>query len=134
MPASTLVHTVGRLDTRESSRYARHRGRRAPGLASLSMIKLLSVRRIVLLVAALAALRVLAPVDADAQFLYLTLDNGRVMLYAQDVSLQQVLERWSLAGGATVVNAERVANVPMNLQIAGVSEREALSILLRRVG
>jgi hypothetical protein len=92
------------------------------------------VRRTVLLVAALTALRVMAPAPADAQFLYLTLDPGRVMLYAQDVSLQQVLERWSLAGGATVVNADKAADIPMNLQITGVSEREALAILLRRVG
>lgn len=73
------------------------------------------------------------PYDAAAQGLTLEIENGRVTLSAQGVSVRQILDRWAKAGDVTVVNAERVSATPLTLTLVGVPEREALATLLRDV-
>jgi hypothetical protein len=84
------------------------------------------------LVAALAALLIL-PVRADAQQLNLQIQNGRVTLDAQNVTVRQILAEWARVGGAKIVNGDKVAGGPVTLQLNGVSERQALDTILRGV-
>ena len=76
---------------------------------------------------------ILLPTPAGAQGLTLEIENGRVTLSAQGVSVRQILDRWAKVGDVTVINAERVSATPVTLTLVGVPEREALATLLRDV-
>ena len=58
---------------------------------------------------------------------------GRVTLYAQNVSIPQILAEWARISGARIVNGERVTGGAVTLELVDVPEREVLDILLRRV-
>jgi hypothetical protein len=58
---------------------------------------------------------------------------GRVTLYAQNVSISQILAEWGRISGARIVNGERVTGGAVTLELVDVPEREVLDILLRRV-
>src|SRR5262249_54933162 len=62
----------------------------------------------------------------------LTFDgNGNVTLFAQNVTLREILAEWSRKGGSQVVGAEGLAGGPMTRQFENRSEIEVLSSLLR---
>jgi hypothetical protein len=65
--------------------------------------------------------------------LQLHISNGRVTLHAQNVPLRAILAEWAKLGGAKIVNGEAVAGAPLTLDLEGVSERQALDIILRGV-
>ena len=67
------------------------------------------------------------------QPLRLQIAGGRVTLHAQNVPVRTILAEWARLGGATVINGDRVAGLPLTLDLEGVSEREALDIILRGV-
>ena len=57
--------------------------------------------------------------------------NGRVWLSAKDATARQILATWERAGATRIVNAEQTANDRLTLRLDGVSESEALDIVLR---
>jgi hypothetical protein len=65
--------------------------------------------------------------------LTLRISDGRVTLHAQNVPARTILAEWARVGGARIVNADRVAGAPLTLDLEGVSERQALDIVLRGV-
>ena len=67
------------------------------------------------------------------QPLRLQIAGGRVTLHAQNVPVRTILAEWARLGGATVINGDRVAGVPLALELEDVPEREALDIILRGV-
>jgi hypothetical protein len=74
-----------------------------------------------------------ATVAGAQQSVNLEFDQGRVTLVARDAPVRAVLAEWARLGGATIVNAERVAGPPITIELTGVPERQALDILLRSV-
>ena len=79
---------------------------------------------------------VLAVVGASVsaqQAVKLQFNGGQVTLSAQNAPVRTILAEWARLGGATIVNAERVAGPPVTIELAGVPERQALEILLRSV-
>ena len=85
------------------------------------------------LVVSLATLRLLAlSHTATAQTLSLRLDDGAVTLHATNVTVDEILARWSEKTGLTVVSQNgHGSNVPVTLDLSGVTEREALRLVLR---
>lgn len=74
-----------------------------------------------------------AAAPAAAQQVTLTMQNGLVTLNATNVPVRQILAEWARVGRVAVVNGEKVAGAPVTLQLAGVSERQALDTILRGV-
>jgi hypothetical protein len=73
-------------------------------------------------------------VPADArQSVTLEFSAGKVNLSAQNVPVRAILAEWARLGGAIIVNGDRVVGPPVTLELDGVSERQALDILLRDV-
>jgi hypothetical protein len=69
-----------------------------------------------------------------AQELTLRVENGLVTLVAADVSIAQVLERWSTITGLKVISMDgKAAELRVSLQLTGVPERQALASLLRDI-
>jgi hypothetical protein len=58
---------------------------------------------------------------------------GEVTLSAQNAPVRAILQEWARLGGATIVNADRVAGPPVTLELTGVPERQALDVVLRSV-
>jgi hypothetical protein len=77
-----------------------------------------------------AAVLVAAPASADVR---LTIVNGQVTLSAKDATLRQILAEWARVGQTTFVNAEGVAGGPLTIELANVSEEQALDVVLRSV-
>jgi len=85
------------------------------------------------LILALAAL-LLSSLPAGAQqSVKLQFNSGQVTLSAQNAPVRVILAEWARLGGATIVNGDRVAGPPVTLELTGVSERQALDIVLRSV-
>jgi hypothetical protein len=77
------------------------------------------------------ALLMCAAVPASAQSVSLSFDNGTVSLSAQNAPVRLILSEWARLGGTQIVNGERVPGAPVTLELSGVSERQALDVLLR---
>jgi hypothetical protein len=73
-----------------------------------------------------------APVTAQ-QAVKLEFTGGLVSLTARNAPIRTILAEWARLGGATIVNAEKVAGAPVTLELVGVPERQALDIVLRNV-
>ena len=89
-----------------------------------------------LLVAAALLLAVVGAGAAPAaaqQPLRLEIRAGLVNLHAQNIPLRQILTEWARVGGTRIVKAERVTGAPVTVDLQGVSERQALDVLLRGV-
>jgi hypothetical protein len=79
-----------------------------------------------------AVLGLLAAGDAAAQKLSLQVDKGLVTLDAENVTVDEVLARWSQATGLTVISKSgEGSDIPVSLHLEGVAEREALRMVLR---
>ena len=72
----------------------------------------------------------LSPV-CGADSLQLSIRDGRVTLVAADVTIGRIFEEWARVGRTRIVNGDRVPGGRVTLQLANVSEREALDLLLR---
>ncbi|MBI4886001.1 MAG: hypothetical protein HY824_02810 [Acidobacteria bacterium] len=82
----------------------------------------------------LFALLLLFAVPAAAQqSVAVQFNGGRVTLRAQNATIRGILAEWARLGGATIVNADRVAGPPVTLELTDVPERQALDIILRNV-
>ena len=84
-------------------------------------------------VTACAALLLGVAVSAAAQTVSLQFDNGRVNLNAQEAPIRSILAEWARVGGTRIVNGDRVGGAPITIELNGVTERQALEILLRSV-
>ena len=82
-----------------------------------------------LLLAALVAAAM--PPPAGAGEFELTIEQGRVTLVAQDVSIQDILAEWARIGQTKIVNGEKLTGPPLTLQLIDVPEAQALETLLR---
>ncbi len=61
----------------------------------------------------------------------LTLADGRVWLTARHATVQQILAEWTRLGGTRVDNAGSLPIDALDLELSGVSEAQALEVLLR---
>lgn len=68
---------------------------------------------------------------AAASELTLTLQDGRVTLVAEGVTVRQILAEWARVGQTTIVGLERLSGPPVTLRLVDVPERMALETLLR---
>ena len=80
---------------------------------------------------AFAALALASP--SYAAGLQLFIQDGRVSLDAQDVTVRQILNEWARVGRTRIVNADRVTGGPVTLKFEAVPEKQALDIVLRNV-
>src|ERR1700681_210991 len=64
---------------------------------------------------------------------HLTIRGGRVTLIARDATVRQILAEWERVGQTKVINADRIASGPLNLELTNVPEQQALDVLLRSV-
>jgi hypothetical protein len=86
--------------------------------------------RTLIFTAALVTSLSAAPAFADVQ---LSINAGRVTISAKNATVAQILAEWARVGQTKIVNAERIPGGPITLELANVSEREALQVLLRSV-
>jgi hypothetical protein len=73
------------------------------------------------------------PPRLEAQTLTLDIASGRVTLIARDVSVRDILRTWASQAGTHIVNLDAASTHRVSLQLVGVSERHALSVLLSDV-
>lgn len=79
-----------------------------------------------------AVLGLLAAGEVAAQKLSLRVEQGLVTLDADNVTVDEILARWSTVTGLNVVSKNgRGSDMPVTLRVAGMSEREALALVLR---
>jgi hypothetical protein len=81
----------------------------------------------------LALLLLAHATTASAQAVKLEFVNGRVNLSTQNAPIRAILAEWTRLGGTKIVNGERVTGTPMTLELQGVTERQALDVILRNV-
>ena len=65
--------------------------------------------------------------------LQLSIQDGKVTLDAQDVTIRQILTEWARVGKTRIVNVERVTGGPVTLKFEALAEKQALDIVLRAV-
>lgn len=70
-------------------------------------------------------------VPAAAQAIKIDFRDGRVSLSAQNAPLRAILAEWTRLGGTKIVNGERLAGPAVTLELTGVTERQAIEVLLR---
>jgi hypothetical protein len=83
------------------------------------------------MVITVAALAVGWRTDASAQALSLQFNNGLVTLHAENVSLREIIERWSALGDVVITNRDGLSTTPLTLHLVALPERQALATLLR---
>lgn len=64
----------------------------------------------------------------------LSIVDGRVWLAADRATIAQILAEWARVGHTEILNAEQVAKTPLTLDLRGVPELDALSIIMRSAG
>jgi len=86
--------------------------------------------RISLVLSVLLALAVAG--EASAQKLSLRIERGLVTLDAEDVTVEEVLAQWMRTTGLNIVSkGGEGSDLRVSLRLEGVTEREALSAVLR---
>jgi hypothetical protein len=89
------------------------------------------MKQLILRCTLLAAFAAACALPASAGELTLTMRDGRVTIIATNVPLRQILQEWARVGQTQIVNADKLANQTVTLQLVNASEREALDVLLR---
>ena len=69
-----------------------------------------------------------------ADGLELSFDAGRVTVVATDIPLRTILNEWARLGDTIFVDADRLSDQPVSVEMLDVPEREALRVLLRAAG
>ncbi len=64
----------------------------------------------------------------------MTMTQGKVSISARDATVAQILREWARVGQTRIVNIERLGGGPLTLELSGVSELQALEVLLRGTG
>jgi hypothetical protein len=70
-------------------------------------------------------------VSASAQAVKIEFRGGLVNLNAQNAPLRAILAEWTRLGGTRIINGDRMPAVPVTLELNGVTERQAVDVLLR---
>lgn len=70
-------------------------------------------------------------VPARAGDVKVSFSNGLVTILATDASPREILAEWARIGQVRVTNLDRLAGVPVTLQLTNVSETQALETVLR---
>jgi len=70
-------------------------------------------------------------VPTAAQAIKIDFRDGRVSLSAQNAPLRAILAEWTRLGGTKIVNGERLTGPAVTLELTGVTERQAIDVLLR---
>jgi hypothetical protein len=65
--------------------------------------------------------------------LQLSIQDGKVSIDAQEVTIRQILTEWARIGKTRIVNVERVSGGPITIKFDAVPEKQALDIILRAV-
>jgi hypothetical protein len=78
-------------------------------------------------------LAVIGAASTASADVHLTIRGGRVTLIAKDATVRQILAEWERVGQTKVINADRIAGGPLNLELTDVPEQQALDVLLRSV-
>ena len=65
--------------------------------------------------------------------LQLSIQDGRVTIDAQDVTIRQILTEWARIGKTRIVNIERLSGGPTTIKFEGLPEKQALDIVLRAI-
>ena len=78
-------------------------------------------------------LAVIGAASTASADVHLTIRGGRVTLIARDATVRQILAEWERVGQTKVINADRIAGGPLNLELTNVPEQQALDVLLRSV-
>lgn len=78
-----------------------------------------------------AMLAVAATASASVQ---LTIRDNRVWLTADHATIAEILTEWSRVGATQITNAQGVKGPPLTLDLRGVSELEALDVIMRSAG
>jgi hypothetical protein len=65
---------------------------------------------------------------------HVTMNAGRVTVSAKNATVGQILAEWAKVGQTRIVNAERVGGGALTIELANVTEVEAIGILLRSAG
>ncbi|MGE5360024.1 MAG: hypothetical protein ACM3NQ_13485 [Bacteroidales bacterium] len=86
-----------------------------------------------LVLPAIVLLIVSGAAAASAGEVKLQIVNGRVTLQARDASAREILDEWARVGQVKVVNADKIAGVPLTLDLQSVPEGQALETVLRSV-
>jgi hypothetical protein len=89
------------------------------------------MKQLILRCVLLAAFATAWAVPASAGELKLSMQDGRVTILADNVPLRQILQEWARVGQTQVVNADKLSNQLVSLQLVNATEREALDVLLR---
>jgi hypothetical protein len=69
-----------------------------------------------------------APAHAEVQ---LRIENGLVSLKATNATAREILAEWARVGQTRIINAERMPGGPITIELTGISEEQALEIILR---
>jgi len=69
-----------------------------------------------------------APARAEVQ---LRIENGLVSLKATNATVREILAEWGRVGNTKIVNGERMPGGPVTLELTGITEEDALEIILR---
>jgi hypothetical protein len=85
------------------------------------------------LVACAVILALAAPGLVAAGEVRLSIKDGRVALAARDATLREILAEWERVGGTRIVNRDRVPGTRLTLELANVTEEQALTTLLRPI-
>src|SRR5687767_1301981 len=70
------------------------------------------------------------PARADVQ---LSIENGQVSLTATNATVREILAEWARVGQTRIVNGDRIPGGPISIQLSGVTEEQALEVILRSV-
>jgi hypothetical protein len=65
---------------------------------------------------------------ADVQ---LSIQNGQVSLTATNATVREILAAWARIGQTRIVNGDRIPGGPISIQLTGVTEEQALEVILR---
>ena len=69
-----------------------------------------------------------APARAEVQ---LRIEGGHVSLKATNATVREILAEWARVGHTKIINGERMPGGPITIELNGISEEEALEIILR---
>jgi hypothetical protein len=86
------------------------------------------MKRALIVAASVALLSWAVPASAQVK---LEFRDGRVNLTAQNAQIRTILAEWARIGGTRIVNGEKITGPPVTLELTGVSERQAMEVLLR---
>ena len=63
----------------------------------------------------------------------LSIENGQVSLKATNATVRDILAEWARIGQTRIVNGDRIPGGPISLELNGVTEEQALAVILRSV-